>query len=179
VALLRQLTANGGQLEDLTNLGLALLLTARYPEAESSFRLALARSPGAPQPWLNLADSLWLQGRRPEALAAYREVVSATEGPAPPWPALSARAQALAHLGQPRLALAALEQALRQAPDSPQLALEAALVHLRVGDETSALLQAERALDHGVAAHWLELPWFASLRPQLKARESRSGPPRS
>ena len=56
------------------------------------------------------------------------------------------RAQALARRGRAEEAVAAVREALKRAPENPQWAYEAALVYCVVGDETSALLEARRAL---------------------------------
>ena len=165
VLLLRQIAAARPDADSLTNLGVSLLLRRRYGEAEASFRGALARQPGSPAATLDLADSLLLQGRSAEARALYASLVAdADRNPRSDWGSLGTKAQALAHLGQPDPAVAAIQQALRLTPDNAQLAYEAALVYALVGDPSSAVFHAQRAAAGGVDAYWFALPFFDSLR---------------
>ncbi len=170
-ALLAGLTASRPAAGDLTNLGLAQLLLRRYGEAEASLRRARALSPADPQPALDLADCLWLAARRDEARRAYQEVLALTaEGDAAAsWTAASARAQALAHLGRSTEAVEAIQRALRSSPDNAQLALEAALVYAVLGEPSSALFHAGRALASGVGRRWFDLSWFDGIRARLPA----------
>ncbi len=178
VDLLARLTAARPAAGDLTNLGLAELLLRRYGDAEASLRRARAAAPADPQPALDLADCLWLAGRRDEARSAYREVVALTDSApsgsgAGSWAMASARAQALAHLGRDREAVEAIQGALRASPDNAQLALEAAVVYAALGERSSALFHAERALKNGVDRRWFELPWFDAIRGGLAAGLAR------
>lgn len=169
VELYGRLVREAPQTPLLANLGLAHMLLRRYAEAEERFRQALALSPRSPFIALNLADVLFLQGRRSDAEALYEDVIRlADEDPASgQWQLQTTRAQALAHLGRNAEAVAAAQQALRQAPDDPQAAYEVALVYAVVGDETSALFNARRALDGGVEPRWFTFPWFDPLRTAL------------
>jgi len=165
IVLLRQIADATPDADPLNNLGVALLLRRRYGEAEESLRGALKLQPGSPAATLNLADCLLLQGRGAEARVLYSSIVAgADRNPRTDWGSLGAKAQALAHLGQPDLAVAAIQQALRLTPDNAQLAYEAALVYALVGDPSSAVFHAQRAAAGGVDAYWFELPFFDSLR---------------
>ena len=74
------------------------------------------------------------------------------------------RAQAFAHLGERRQAVAAVQEALRLAPQNGQAAFEASLVYALVGDRTAALVNAGRARELGFEAPaWFRLPWFRPL----------------
>ncbi|MFN7962583.1 MAG: protein kinase [Thermoanaerobaculia bacterium] len=149
----------------LSNLGLAQFLLGRYREARESFEKALALEPSNPFTALNLADAIWMLGERSEAEKHYTMVVGLTERAAEgDWQTATTRAQALAHLGKKREAVAAAQAALRLAADNPQTAYEASLVYALVGDDSSALANAERALRNGVEGRWFELPWFDRLR---------------
>ncbi|HYG64976.1 MAG TPA: tetratricopeptide repeat protein, partial [Thermoanaerobaculia bacterium] len=171
--LYERLVRDASQTHLLSNLGLAYMLLGRYAEAEESFRQALALSPRSPESALNLADVHFLQGKWSEAVKLYKEVIRLVdEDPAADQAQLQAtRAQALAHLGRGSEAVAAVQQALRQSPDDPQIAYAVSLVYAVVGDDTSALLNAKRALEDGVEPRWFTLPWFAPLRaaPELQA----------
>ncbi|HSF43904.1 MAG TPA: protein kinase [Thermoanaerobaculia bacterium] len=165
IPLLREVARRDPGPEHLTNLGLALLLVRRYGEAERSLREALRLQPGDPSASLNLADCLTFAGRKPAARELYLRIV---EDPrtlaAGNWRLLAVRAQALAHLGQTVQAVETIQQALRMTPDNPELAYEAAVVYVLVGDRGSALFHARQAASHGIAPHWFTLPFFDPLR---------------
>jgi len=86
------------------------------------------------------------------------------------WQLLSARAQALVHLGRVGEAIAAVQEALGLAPANPQLAYEASLVYVLAGDRASALFNAKRSLELGIEPRWFTFPWFDPLRasPELR-----------
>ena len=88
------------------------------------------------------------------------------------WTAASARAQALAHLGRDREAVEAIQRALQASPDNAQVALEAAVVYAALGESSSALFHAGRALASGVGRRWFDLPWFDAIRGRLPAAVS-------
>jgi serine/threonine-protein kinase len=165
IPLLREATRRDPGPQHLTNLGLALLLVRRYGEAEQSLREALRLQPDDPSTRLNLADCLTLAGRKAEARELYLRIV---EDPrtlaAGNWRLLSVRAQALAHLGQTVQAVEIIQQALRMTPDNADLAVNAAVVYVVIGDRGSALFHAQQAASHGVAPHWFALPFFDPLR---------------
>jgi Flp pilus assembly protein TadD len=176
-ALYAELARRQPDFPTLSNLGLAHLLLGHYAEAVVHFDRAAALAPSNAAALLNLADALRLAGRRAESEASYGQVlVLLDRDPAAgSWQPLSVRAQALAHLGRAREAVAAVQQALELAPRNPQLAYEAALVYAEVGDGASAAVNADRALGLGVAPRWFGFPWFDRLRadPALAARLRR------
>ncbi|MEO1369370.1 MAG: tetratricopeptide repeat protein, partial [Acidobacteriota bacterium] len=114
---------------------------------------------------LNLADATLLTGRAEEARRHYRRTVELASGDpsSDGWQMRSIRAQALAHLGQPKEAVAAVQAVLRLAPGNPQAHYEASLVYTLAGDETSAAVQAEAALAAGLDRRWFRLPFFDGL----------------
>lgn len=168
VALLQEAARRDPGPKSITNLGVALLLLHRYGEAEKSFRQALDLQPGDPSASLNLADCLTLAGRPAEARPLYVQVADTAERMATPsdWHLLSVQAQALAHLGETVKAVGIIQQALRLTPDNAQLAYEAAVVYVLVGDRGSALFQVRQAANRGMGAHWFALPFFDSLRDE-------------
>jgi serine/threonine-protein kinase len=186
IPLLERLARDAPDEKVASNLGVAFFLTGRFGPAEEAFRQALALNAGHLPAQLGRADALELQGRTAEARDLYRQVAAAAEKPgawAVGWARWSIEAQALAHLGEGREAVAAIQEALRLAPDSPQLAYEAALVYALLGDRSSALYQADRALSGGVRPVWFQFSWFDPLRNdpafarRLKASsESPPGP---
>lgn len=148
------------------NLGLARLLLGAPDRAAQSFEQALGQAPENPMLIANLADARDLQGRREEALTLYRQVIELHQQPTAGTDhgRLSRLALAQAQLGEPLAAVAAIEEALRLAPEETQIALDAALVYTLIGDYTSAFRQAQRAMARGLSPHWLCLPWFDRLR---------------
>ena len=167
------------QIAEIGNLGTAYLLLKRYPEAEVRFRQARELEPKNPFVALNLADVVLLQEKDREAGELYREVLElagkdpAAEG----WQLLSVRAQALAHLGERRQAVDAVQRVLVLAQGNAQAAYEASLVYALVDDRSSALVNAERALRQGVEPRWFSLPWFDPLRSAPELQELLRKPP--
>jgi serine/threonine-protein kinase len=170
--LYRALVARSPRWTELVNLGTAEMLLGRYAEAEGWLRRALDLEKRNPLVLLNLADSLTLQGKTAAAAPLYREMLPliARDPAAESWQMVSARAQALAHLGDRKRAVEAAQQVLRLAPDNAQAAQEAALIYTLVGDQVSAQYNAERALRQGVEPRWFNFPWFDPLRASVDFR---------
>jgi tetratricopeptide (TPR) repeat protein len=174
-ALYEKLVSLSPESTELTNLGTAYLLVGRYADAARRFREALKLAPGSPSALLNLADAEFLVGRRQEAFALYRQVLEQVDRDPQPEKLLTVRAQALAHLHRSPEAVAAVQEALRLDPESPYRAYEASLVVALVGDETSALWNARRALDRGFDPRWFAFPWFDPLRARLAGMTQQAG----
>jgi len=177
IVTLRQIAKSAPDADSLTNLGVALLLRRRYGEAEENFRQALKLQPSSLSAGLNLADCQLLQGHGAEARALYSGIVADAEhSKRNDWESLGNKAQALAHLGKPALAVEAIQQALRLTPDNAQLAYEAAVVYTIIGDQSSALYHAHRARAGGVDAYWFAVPFFDPLRarPEFQTLASRA-----
>ena len=155
----------------------AQLLLGRFAAAAASFRQALSLLPESPAAVLNLADAEWLGGRKGEAEILYRKVLDlADRDPAPTfWQTRTIRAQALAHLGRRDDAVAAVQLALRDAPDNPQVAYEASLVHALVGDAASARVHAARAREAGYDRRWFSFPWFEGIELPPESGSPRPG----
>ena len=165
-ALYSGLVARAPHSGELVNLGLCYLLLRRYPEARERFRQAVAQEAMNPLYALNLADATLLSGDRTGAAALYRRVLDlvARDPGAAGWQMQSARAQALAHLGERRAAVEAAQGVLLAAHDNAQAREEVSLVYALVGEPSSALANADQALAHGVERVWFDLPWFDALR---------------
>jgi Flp pilus assembly protein TadD len=179
VALLREAARRDPGPYSLGNLGASLLLLRRYDAAERSLRQALELQPDDPFATLNLADCLILNGKEAEARELYSRIVGTVDRMATPgdWRLLGVKAQALAHLGEAGKAVEVIQQALRLTPDNAQLAYEAAVVFVLVGDHGSALFHARQAASRGVAASWFALPFFDPLRnkPEFQALSRSEG----
>ncbi|MEL7060849.1 MAG: protein kinase [Acidobacteriota bacterium] len=167
--LYRRLSERSGDLQERVNLGVALTLLGDYEEAVQILRAVADQRPDNPIYLYNLADALLLAGRSADAEALYEQVVEAVaRDPAAGWQLRSAHAQALAHLGRSREAVAAIQELL---PKHRQLAYEASVVYTLAGDIASASVHAERALEQGVHRQWFGFPWFEPLRaaaPELQ-----------
>ena len=156
----------------LSNLGVAYLLLGRYKEAAGSFERVAAQDAKNPFYILNLADARFLTDQREEARALYQKVIvlidagmetpagSETQSPQ----ILSVKAQALAHLGQSVPAATAAQEASRRAPDDAAVAFETSLVYALLGEDTSALVNAGKALELGYDPRFFNLPWFDAVR---------------
>jgi predicted Zn-dependent protease/predicted Ser/Thr protein kinase len=166
IQLYRQLVSRSPGTNELSNLSVAYLFAKRYSEAADVARTILAREPGNPLYVLGLGDAYLLMGRRREAEEQYRRILDLTSaGPSNTDPQfLTVKAQALAHLGQGRQAVAAVQEALRLAPDNGSTAYEASLVYALLGEDNSALVNAEKAVKSGFGPRWFSFPWFDSLR---------------
>lgn len=148
---------------ELSNLSLARLLQGDYNKAVGSALRAYELAPENPGIALNLADARLLNGEDTRARELYERIVELVgEAAATDWQQATVKAQALAHLGRSREAVAAIQRALELTPGNPQVAYEAALVYAVVGERASALVHAEKARE-AFGARWLTLPWFESL----------------
>lgn len=149
----------------LANLGTARLLSGDYQGAANSFRLVLRDNPDEPVTLLNLADCYALSGSGDLARGFYERALAAADklqGDTET-DALSVRAQCLAHLGHRREAAVVVRDLLAASPDDMQTQFDAALVFTVIGDRTSAVVAADRAVELGLGRSWLDLPWFKLL----------------
>ena len=152
---------------ELTNLGVVYLLLERLDDAIRLFEEALELAPTSPYARLNLADALALRGDAEAAAEYYRQTLERIEADPDPDHLLTVGAQALAHLGRNEEAVGAVQRAIRLEPDNPQTQFEAAVVYVVVGERTSALLHARRALELGVERRWFDFPWFEPIWADL------------
>lgn len=167
-------------LSELSNLALAYFLLGRYEDAARVYEKILEQEPRNPIFTFNLADTRFLTGQRDGAESLYLRTLDLLKNdPSAPTPQFqSVKAQTLAHLGRRREAAAAVQEALRLAPNDGFIAFEASLVYALLEEESSALANVERALQLGVHKSWFSVPWFASLKDhpdfqRLTGRHSR------
>jgi tetratricopeptide (TPR) repeat protein len=179
VKLYEDLVRKSPGLTELSNLGLGYFALERYAEAVRIYKQALEKAPGNPAFLLNLADSYWMMGDAGSASATYRKVLDAVAADlAAGLPAmLTVKGQALAHLGRGTEAVAAVQEALRLAPNQGSVAYEASLVYAVLGEQSSALVNARKALELGYEARWFDFPWFQSLRQSPELRKLLSTEP--
>ena len=104
----------------------------------------------------------------------YLDVVARADRIATPgnWEILSVKAQALAHLGDSKRAVATIKQALRIAPNNPQLACAAAVVYTLAGDDDESALRYARLAEPGA----LENPFLNRLRKNPAFPKLINGP---
>jgi serine/threonine protein kinase/tetratricopeptide (TPR) repeat protein len=169
VTLYEALLRRSAGFAEYANHGTAKLLAGDFAGARQSLDRAFALQPKNPVAAYNLADAELLAGQAERARALYRQTLAliAADAQASTWPFLAMAAQAHAHLGQTSEAIAALQQAIKQAPDNGDLAYAAAVVYAVVGDEASALVNARRAEEQGYSARWFAFPWFEKIRGRL------------
>ena len=152
------------------NLGVARFLRGRYPEAAEAYRRVLESDPDDVLSLLNLADTEIELGHPREAEALYRRILaSLPEGRLGPQESIQ-KAQCLARLGYTRQAVEIAQDAVRQSPDDPRILLLSAFVHHLAGDRSSALNNAQAALEKGIQPRWFTGSAFRSLRedPELR-----------
>ncbi|MEO1084095.1 MAG: tetratricopeptide repeat protein [Acidobacteriota bacterium] len=166
VDLWAELVTRAPDFASLSNLGLASMLTGDYRAAAHHFARAVEMAPANAAAVLNLADVTLLAGRRDEALDLYGEVLTLVEADPDPGDLaqLTVRAQALARLERMSEAVTVLQQALHLAPDHPEVAYIAALVHAIAGEWASAEAHAKRALELGVEPRWFLFADFDPIR---------------
>jgi serine/threonine-protein kinase len=151
-----------------TSLSVARIFLGRFEDATAALRQALSINPADIYTILNLADAELALGNAKEAESNYRKVLGRLEGDRTPGDLSSddamVRAQCLAHLGHTREAVEVTLKVLRKNPDDPYLLQSAALVYTLVGERTSALINAQNALEKGVHPRWFTVPAFAPLQ---------------
>ncbi len=160
-----------------SNLGVARLLQGKIEGSLEAYRAA-SRLRKDPFDLMSIGDCLLLLGREQEARAAYRRALelSGQEARGDRLAALSVRAQCLAHLGRSREAIKAVQDELELRPREPMVYFDAALVYTTLGDPTTAVVYAEKAVELGLNRRWLQLPFFAPLREDPEFRRLLNPP---
>jgi tetratricopeptide (TPR) repeat protein len=155
---------------DYTGLGTArvLLRNPDYTGAIRAFREALRLKPGDDEATLNLADAELAQGYSKRAQDHYLAVCAATVK-------LAIKAQCLSHLGRLPEAKAAIQKALQDNPDNPDVIRSAALVYTLAGDTGRSLKAIEEARAKGVGPNWFKFPSFKPLFADPKFKELMNG----
>jgi serine/threonine-protein kinase len=82
-----------------------------------------------------------------------------------------AKAQCLARLGLSGMATELAQRTLQQSPGEPLVVYAAALVYSLIGDPTTALVHAKKALRLGMSPNWFRIAAFDSIRgdPELQS----------
>ncbi len=147
-------------------MGTALLLQNRPSEALKAFRAASLLNPRDPIALLSIADCLGMLGRTGQAKRGYETALELASPlkTSDPRTYFGIVAQCSAHLGKLRDAVQAVQSEIRIAPDEAQTYFDAALVYTILGDRTTTIVYAQRAIQLGLNPRWLQLPYFKRLR---------------
>jgi len=160
-----------------SNLGTAYFYLRRYPVAALAYEQALKLNALNEERenyvlWWNLGDArYWSPGRRQEAAEAYHQAISLAQQSlqvnARDAYALSTVAICKAMLGENAQALGALNRALSQKREDPELQFRAAIVYSQVGDRSQALASLEKAVAAGFSRKTIrDSPNFDSLQTE-------------
>lgn len=151
------------------NLGTAHFYERQFREAMEAYHKAIEIDDSVWFYWGNLADTYSkLGGMESQASAAYEHAIQLAESarkqqPRDPF-VHSDLAYYYAETSQPELALQRLGTALTIAPESGEVLVVAALVHLELGHRDKASKFTQEALEHGYAMEKIDLyPELASL----------------
>ncbi len=165
--LISQSTERTSTLPFRTNLGTALVLLGRYPDAVTAFQESLEIAPDDVAATLNLADTEDGLGHVKQADALYGKVLRQLEANHPKgnfsFYDEMIEAQCLAHLGHLHEATMIVRNALRQNPDNPDVTFTAALVYTLAGDYDDALEMIQNAIAKHGCPNWFKVPAFAPL----------------
>jgi len=151
----------------LNNLALSQELLGRYDEATRHLQECVRLAPDATG-YLNLADCYLMAGHKETADSLYElvlERISADPNP-DDISNLQMKAQCYAHLGDKSAAVSAIQDALRRDPDNAWTYYAASVVYTAIGENTSALVNAQTAVQKGVQGRWYRIDLFEPLREQ-------------
>ncbi len=164
--LFRELATREPDPLNFSNLGLACLLQGKMEQALEAYEAADRLAPMDAVTVMSIADCQLLLGDEATARKTYERAMDLAEPLATSDRVtyLGVRAQCLAHLGRAREAIQAVQEELQLAPRDPTAYLDAALAYALLGDRTTAIVHAEKAVELGMTPRWLELPFFEPLR---------------
>jgi len=162
----RKLVAEEADPLNYSNLGLACLLQGKIQQALEAYEQADRLAPRDPVTVMSIADCRQLLGDTAAARNGYETALELAESLATSDRVtyLGIRAQCLAHLGKAREAIQAVQDEIQLAPKEPMVYLDATLTYALIGDRTTAVVHAEKAVELGMNSRWLELPFFETLR---------------
>lgn len=157
-----QFVARDDDFTTLSNLGISYLLLHQYEDAYIQFEKASKIAPHQTTLKLNMADALTLAGRDKDAKVIYQEIAS-TKHDRISSESLRNLAQANAHLGNFSEAIRHIQELQKIDPQNVDTTYTAALVYTLTGEQTSALVNVENAIENNLSAVWFSFPWFSSL----------------
>lgn len=162
VEIYTNLTSQSPSTMDLNNLAIAYTLKRDFVSAKNVASKLVKENPNKPTFLLNLADIEWYLGNYNNSKILYQKILELTEFESD-MESLKIKAQVYTHLGEHHLAIKALNQANKVAPDSGEIAFISALVYAQLNEKVSAVAKVESALSSGVGEVWFNLPWFDPL----------------
>ncbi|XOV80991.1 MAG: protein kinase [Aestuariibacter sp.] len=148
--------------QDLSDLSIAYMLKGDFAKGIHYAESAIALAPNNPVQMLNLADLLHFSGDVARAQELYSDVL-AIQVEQNDTDALLLKAQALVHLGQHQEAIAAINQAEKNAADNIEVLYTAALIYTQVGELVSAAVHVQDAMSQGIGPLWFNIPWFTPM----------------
>ncbi|UAA39306.1 protein kinase [Paraneptunicella aestuarii] len=178
IEVLAPLTVKTPQSMDLNNLAIAYSLKREFQLAQAAALSSAKLSPNMPSVIFNLADIEWYLGNIAQAQTYYQEVLQKV-GEDDSLSSLLLKAQAWAHLGEPRKAITMLNQANQLVPNNGEVAFISALVYVQINEKVSSVAKVEQALKEGVGEVWFNLPWFDELCSNVDYRSLFKTPPDS
>jgi len=155
-----------------SNLGTAYFYLRRYEDAALAYQKALPFNNKDFVVWWNLGDANYrIPSRRQDAAQAYHQAIAlaqqALEVDAHDAYALSVIAICEAMLGEKAQALGALDGALSQTSQDPEVRFRAAVVYIQLGNRSQALASLEKAVAAGYSRKTIrDSPNFDSLHTE-------------
>ena len=143
------------------------MLKGEYQSAFAQFSQAVNNNPLNTTWLINLADTEYLMGNIGRAQKTYQNILALTNEK-DDWESLLVRSQAHAQLGNFEAAIRLLLQVQHLVPDNAEVYFNSALIYALIGEHTSALVQAQLAIEGGIGAVWFRLPWFDTLCNEKK-----------
>jgi serine/threonine protein kinase len=147
---------------DLSNLGVAYLLSDNAQQAELSFRSALDMAPESNLALLNLADAETINAKA-TATATYQTLVDRIDENTKSIDDVKFKTLALAHLKKHAEAINLLKRLEQLDGQNIDTAYTAATVYALAGEKISALVNIKQALKAGLHPRWFNFLWFNSL----------------
>ena len=145
-----------------SNLVVAYMLQKEYEKAISYAEKALELEPENAARLINYADSLQLSGNNEKARIIYSKVLDISRNKSD-LINLTRLAQSHFHLGNIEVALEEMRKAKALAPTNPNVLFISAMILTHMGENQSAVLDVEQAIENGLGKIWFYLPWFDSL----------------
>jgi len=146
----------------MMNLGLSHMLNRDYSEAEKILTKANLLAPDYTTLILNLADSKNLLGKKTDAENLYRNVLVKSVMAESPTD-LRNKAQALSHLNEHSAAISIIQELQKIDAQDVETSYTAAIVYTQANEQTSAVLNIDKALKKNLNNIWFNFSWFDSL----------------
>jgi tetratricopeptide (TPR) repeat protein/tRNA A-37 threonylcarbamoyl transferase component Bud32 len=168
------LARSSGQSRELVHLGFINFLLHDYEAAAKDYRRALGNKPGSSVGMitLDLADAEVEMNKPSEAKADYEKALRLLEDQSDILRTSTGRmyeAQCLARLGRASDAVAMIQETLQKKSDDPLTFFDAALVYTLAGEQSSALVNAQKALEKGLQPSWFDAYGCLRSAPAIRS----------